>query len=339
MPERATPATPAAPAAPVAPVAPAASTETAPLSRGTGVLTVLLALAAWSSIPLFLRHFAGAIDTWTSNGWRYGFAALVWLPVILWAQWRGTRPRGIFRAALVPALTNSVGQVFYTWAHYKVDPGLLSFGLRTQILFIAACAYALFPAERWIVRAPAFWIGIALVIGGTAGTAFLGAGPVREGQMLGLLMAVLSGLFFGMYYVSVRWYLQPYPSLLSFAVVSQYTALAMVALMLLVGEGHGAAAAHLPRPEFTLLLVSAVIGIALGHTLYFVAIKRLGVAVAASVMQVQPVLVAAASFVIFGEVLHLAQWISGALAVSGALVILLIQRQPRDRRDRRPQPT
>lgn len=305
---------------------PAASADAAPLSRGTGVLTVLLALAAWSSIPLFLRHFAGAIDTWTSNGWRYGFAALVWLPVILWAQWRGTRPRGVFRAALVPALTNSVGQVFYTWAHYKVDPGLLSFGLRTQILFIAACAYALFPAERWLVRSPWFWLGIALVIGGTAGTAFLGAGPVPQGQLLGLLMAVLSGLFFGMYYVSVRYYLQPYPSLLSFAVVSQYTALAMVALMLIAGQDRGAVAARLPGSEFALLLVSAVIGIALGHTLYFVAIKRLGVAVAASVMQVQPVLVAAASFAIFGEVLRVAQWLSGALAVSGALVILLIQR-------------
>ena len=67
---------------------PSAQTTTAAL----GIVTVVLTLVGWSSVPLFLRHFADSIDLWTSNGWRYGFSALLWLPVLLTAAWIATGP-------------------------------------------------------------------------------------------------------------------------------------------------------------------------------------------------------------------------------------------------------
>ncbi len=48
-----------------------------------GTLTITLTLLGWSSVPLFLRHFVDLIDPWTSNGWRYGFSALLWAPVLV----------------------------------------------------------------------------------------------------------------------------------------------------------------------------------------------------------------------------------------------------------------
>ncbi|MHC4165165.1 MAG: EamA family transporter, partial [Planctomycetota bacterium] len=98
-----------------------------------GALTIMLTLLGWSSVPLFLRHFAESIDAWTSNGWRYGFSALLWAPVLLVAVSRRRLPAGLFRAAIVPSCINAMGQVSFTWAHYKIDPGLLTFGLRSQM--------------------------------------------------------------------------------------------------------------------------------------------------------------------------------------------------------------
>ncbi|MFG0326031.1 MAG: DMT family transporter, partial [Phycisphaerales bacterium JB037] len=99
-----------------------------PDSRWLGVVTVLATLVGWCSIPIFLRHFSHSIDPWTSNGWRYGFAALLWLPVILLGFQRRDLPKGLWKAALVPAAFNSLGQICFTYAHYQVDPALLTFG-------------------------------------------------------------------------------------------------------------------------------------------------------------------------------------------------------------------
>jgi hypothetical protein len=62
-------------------------------SPALGALTVVLTVTGWSSVPLFLRYFADMIDLWTSNGWRYGFSALVWAPVLLLAALRGRGER------------------------------------------------------------------------------------------------------------------------------------------------------------------------------------------------------------------------------------------------------
>ncbi len=294
-------------------------------SRATGLLTIVLTLLGWSSVPLFLRHFTGAMDAWTSNGWRYGFAALIWAPVAFSALGGRAAPRGIWAASLVPALVNSIGQVFFTWAHYRIDPGLLTFGLRTQIVFVAAGAYLMFPSERRVVRSPWFWCGVGLLLSGTAGTVLLGQAPPGGDKLAGIGMAIVAGMFFAAYGLSVRRFMSGYPSLRAFAVISQYSAAAMLGLMFVFGDGYGAAPLRLDAGELALLLLSAVIGIAIGHVFYYVSIKRLGVAASSGVLQVQPICVGAASYVLFGEVLTAAQWLAGAVAVAGAVTILVVQ--------------
>ena len=63
------------------------------LSRLEGSFAVLMTLVGWSSVPLFLRYFADEIDVWTSNGWRYGFSAILWAPVLILGARRRTLPR------------------------------------------------------------------------------------------------------------------------------------------------------------------------------------------------------------------------------------------------------
>lgn len=301
-----------------------------PLSTGTGVLTVVLTLLGWSSVPLFISHFAKTLDLWTSNGWRYGFSALLWAPVVLLGWRRGTLPSGIARAAILPALFNSMGQVAFAWSFYKIDPTTATFGLRLQIVFVAVGAYLMFPSERVVLRHPASCMGILLVLGGIGGTIFLAPGATSKmgEHTFGVVLAISGGLLFACYGLAVRRTMHGFHPVTAFAVISQYTSIVMVALMVGLGRRSGLEAvdpAVLPVSQFGLLLVSAVIGIALGHVFYYISIARLGVAVSSGVIQLQPFCVALGQFALFGNQPTGGQILCGLIAVAGATLLLGVQ--------------
>ncbi|MBK7405560.1 MAG: DMT family transporter [Phycisphaerales bacterium] len=307
-------------------------------ARWIGVLSVVMALVGWSSIPLFLKHFAGLIDPWTSNGWRYGFSALFWSPVVVLGLAHRRLPRGIWRAALWPSVINCVAQTLFVWAPYLIDPGLMTFGMRSNIVFTTVGAALLFPSERRVIRAPAFLCGVMLVVVGTTGTVLLGHSLPAGATLTGVLLAVSAGAGYAAYALAVRHWMHGINAIQAFAVISLYTAVCMVAMMLILGEQAGAPALKLigqplgegargvfPLDQFGMLLLSSLIGIALGHVAYYYAIAKLGVAVSSGVVQLQPFFVSLASLAIFGEQLTALQWACGSVAVVGATVILFVQ--------------
>src|SRR6185503_12787047 len=109
------------------------------------------------------------------------------------------------------------------------------------------------------------------------------------------------------------------------ATICQYTAGALVVLMLVVGRRGGLDVLDLSGTEFAKLLISALIGIAIGHVFYYISIARLGVAVTAGVLQLQPFLVAIGSIPLFSERLTIWQWLGGCVAVVGAMLMLYVQ--------------
>ena len=299
----------------------------APARTATGTVTIILTLVGWSSIPLFLRYFADQIDAWTSNGWRYGFSALLWAPVLLLGWLYGRLPRGLWRAAIVPSIVNSVGQVTFTYAHYKIEPGLLSFGLRSQVLFAAVGAYIMFAGERRVIRSPVYLVGLVAVLVGTGGAVMLGRVPIEGAQAEGIMLSVASGALFAGYALAVRKYMSNFGSVIAFAAISQYTAAAMVVLMLVLGRHAGLEVIEMSNADIALLLISAVIGIALGHVFYYMSIARLGVAVSSGVLQLHPFGVGVASYFVFEEILTTPQWVAGGIAVVGAALMLGAQRR------------
>lgn len=302
--------------------------------RALGLLTVVLTLAGWTSIPLFLRWFTKDIDAWTANGWRYGISALIWLPPLLLGWYRKNLPAGLWRAALVPCLWNIPAQALFALAPYYIEPGLMTFSLRFQIVFLAVGAAMLFPAERRVIRSPGFIAGILLVLGGTMATILLEPEGLGKGSLLGVTIAIGAGLLYACYALAVRKYMMGINPLTAFAAVNQITGVGLIALMLVFGHDvkseawdGGISALSLGSSKFGLLALSAVIGIGLGHTFYFLSIKRLGLAVSTAVVQLQPVTVSIASFFIFGERLTNLQWGTGMLAICGAGVVLWAQQR------------
>lgn len=301
-------------------------------------MTVVMTLLGWSAVPLFIQHFSTQLDAWTSNGWRYGLAALIWAPVLIVGAIRGTLPKALARKAILPSVFNATGQTVFAFSFYHVDPAVATFGLRSQIVFVAIGAYLLFPSERALLRTPLSWLGILLVLCGVGGTLFLKgpAGPtgsvgVHASHGLGVSLAVAGGLLFAAYGLSVRRGLAGINPVIAFASISQYTALILVSAMLVMGRNKagvadlGLSAWMLSTNQFFLLLLSSIIGIALGHVFYYIAIARLGVAVSTGVVQLQPFVVAIAQLLLNGVLLTGAQWFSGSLAVVGAGLLLTVQ--------------
>jgi drug/metabolite transporter (DMT)-like permease len=299
------------------------------------MVTIVLTLFGWASIPLFLKHFAQVgIDAWTSNGWRYAFSALIWAPM-LWIGWKnGTMTRGLWKAALVPSIFNALGQIAFAIAPFYVDPAVMTFSLRLQIVFVTVGAAILFVAERRVIRTPLFLTGLLLVTLGTMGTIWLKPGGLPSATWFGVSLSIASGLLYACYALAVRRNMRGVNPLLAFAIISQLTAAALLPLMLIWGKNAGLALLQQPPREIFLVLLSSLIGIGLGHTFYYFSIARLGVAVSAGVIQLQPIIVAIVSVRLFNEQFTGSQWLAGAVAVFGAGAILLAQH----RMSRRPDP-
>jgi drug/metabolite transporter (DMT)-like permease len=172
-----------------------------------------------------------------------------------------------------------------------------------------------------------------LVTLGTAGTIAMKEGGLGKATGFGVFLSIASGLFYASYALAVRHSMRGVNPLLAFAVISQITAAGLLPLMLLFGKDSGFALLEQPPREWFLVLISSVIGIGLGHTFYYYSIARLGVAVSAGVIQLQPVLVAIVSMRLFNEVFTGRQWAAGFVAVLGAGAILLAQHLAMRRRE------
>jgi len=292
-----------------------------------GVVLILLTLLGWSSVPLFLKYFAAYIDAWTANGWRYGISALFWAPVLVWGAWRRTLPAGLWAAALVPSLFNVAAQICFAWAPYYINPGLITFLLRLQIVFVALGAYLLFPAERPVLRSLTYVCGVVIVFCGLMGLCFLGETLPRGATAWGVGLAITAGFLYGGYSLAVRRYVHDISPVVAFATISLYTAVGVVSVMLVKGRDHGAVAWSLNWKQFGMLVASAFVGIAIGHVMYYSAIVRIGVALSNGVILLQPFITSTCSYFLFDERLTIAQWLSGLTAMVGAVIMLNTQRR------------
>lgn len=293
--------------------------------RLLGTMCILGSLIGWSSIPLFLRYFTDMIDGWTANGWRYAVSAVLWAPVLILGIARGTLPRGLWRAALVPSVLNILAQIAFGLAPYYVSPGLMTFSLRLQVIFVTVGAAILFVNERRIITSRGFMVGMSLVILGTLLTIALKPGGLGTGSALGVTLSILAGLGYAAYALAVRKCMHAIPPITAFAAVSVLSAAGIFAVMLVCAPHRGMGVFELSTKHLLLLALSSIIGVGLGHTFYFISIARLGLAVSAGVVQLQPIFVSIGSMYLFNEVLTPAQWAMGVVAIVGASIMLYTQ--------------
>jgi drug/metabolite transporter (DMT)-like permease len=73
-------------------------------------------------------------------------------------------------------------------------------------------------------------------------------------------------------------------------------------------------------------IVSGILGIAVGHVLYYISIRRLGSTTPSLVQLAQPFIVVVVSYFVFGELFNIPQLIFGVILVAGSATALLAEK-------------
>lgn len=286
----------------------------------------MAAVLSWGSIPLFLKHFTVFMDAWTVNGVRYIVGALLLLPVLRGSSRSDPGRPSLWRSALIPSLVNSISQAGFALIPYFVSASIMGFGMRASFLFTLAGSLWLLPEERRLFFSRLFWAGGALCMAGIFAL-FWGSMRQATASVPGLLILYGDAAAWGFYGVTVRKYMRGYPPHRSFAVISLYTAGILTVLMLIFGRI--SALAEQDPQTLGLIVLSAGIGISLGHVLMYYVLGHLGAIIEGGAEMVTPFLTFAGAALIFGERLSALQWAGGLGVIAGcALMISANKRSP-----------
>lgn len=292
-------------------------------SRTSYAMTALGAvIVVWSAAPIALKYFTGVLDAWTVNGLRYLFTALFWLPVV-YRQRALVRDPALWRAAAVPAFCHMLGQAGWGLAPYYNDASVMNFVSRLGFLLTAVAGFIFLRSERALARQPLFWVGTAGCLAGLAAM-FHGGNPAGGTSPLGMGILIWTSACWSLYAVNVRLRMARYPARLAFGVVSLLVVPGMLMLMFSLGEWRSAA--QLTSLQWALLIVSAWLGIALGHVLYYQAVHSLGPILSEGSLALIPFLTALFAYWILGEHMTAAQWLGGILLVLATLLLLATRR-------------
>ena len=291
---------------------------------GRGTLALLGAMGCMIAVPLLLRYLTVHVDVWWQNALRFSVAVLFWLPFLIGRARRGQVDRRVWTLALIPLAGNLGQQILYAATVYYIQPALMSLLLKSSVVWIMVFSMALFPDERALARSPRLWLGLLLCAGGILGVTLFKEGLSTRGTLIGVAMALVSALCWGVYSVTARLAFRDIDSRLAFSVLSLYTTVVLLVLAFVFGDA--SAIARLSAPALGAIVGSAILGIALGHVFYYTAVKRIGGTISSLVGLAGPFLVLAVSYLAFGETLNARQWVSGLVLVVGAAVALLSQK-------------
>jgi len=149
-------------------------------------------------------------------------------------------------------------------------------------------------------------------------------------EVVGVIICAATTMGWGAYAVSVRVRMAPYPIRLSFGVISIYSASALVALMLVLGKWQRLGG--LEPKLWGLLAGTAMVGIAMGHVLYYRGIHRLGPVVASGVLLGTPFITMLGAWLALGERMTPLALLGGLGVVAGGGFLVWakaqIERQP-----------
>jgi drug/metabolite transporter (DMT)-like permease len=313
--------------------------------KDTTIATACVACSVFTygSVSIFLRFFKDYLDAWTVNAVRYAIAAMILLPFVLIlrnrpeARKHASGSKNIWRAALVPAVINVVGQVLWALSpYYEVQAATMAFITKSSFLFTVLFGFLLIPTERLLAKRPIFFIGAAVCVGGVAILFARNMLSGKESSLTGMWILVATSLFWGAYAVSVRRYLGGYSLRLSFGVVSIYTAGVLLVLMFIFGKWRELGGlGDETLKVLSLLAASAVVGMVFSHLLYYRGIHGLGPVISNGILMATPFITYIGAWIFLDEKMTPVQIFGGVVIVVGG-VLLVRSKAQIDRQKARP---
>ncbi|MEY2562176.1 MAG: hypothetical protein QOH88_369 [Verrucomicrobiota bacterium] len=283
----------------------------------------------WSTPSLFQFYLNRFYDPWAQNFYRYAVACLAVMPFVLYRfRHRGPRlDRGLCVACLIAALPNVVHQITQTVALFHMGPGVYAIFIRSSVIITTLLALIFFPEERWIIRQWQFQLGTLLGLLGAVGVLWFQ--PGQHGgtiEFRGVAIAFTASFCWALYSILVKRPSAKLGPVRSFGLISFITSALLLPLTL--AFGNVATPLRVGSDVNLILIVSAVTCISLAHVLYYVAIRKVGVALSQTLQLLCPVGALGLSAIFFGERLTQAQLWSAAILLLGAFLAMRVKTNP-----------
>ncbi len=291
-----------------------------------GYLALSATIFIWSTPSLFQFYLNRYYDPWAQNFFRYAVACLAVAPFVIYRLRRKGPPLDLRMVGLclIPALPNVVHQIGQTVALHYIGPGVYAIFGRCSVIITALLALIFFPEERWIIRQWRFQAGTILGLLGAAGVFWFQPGD-NHGHLAwqGIVIGFLATFCWSLYSILIKRPSAELGSVRSFGLVSFLTSALLLPLTLAFGDI--ATPLHVAARVNLILILSAVLCISAAHILYYVAIRRIGVALSQSLQLICPAGAIALSALIYGERLTAAQMWSGAVLLFGAFLAMRVK--------------
>lgn len=214
-------------------------------------------------------------------------------------------------------------QSIYAEAFYYINPAFMTLLMKSSIVCTALFSLVFFVDERPLVKSKRFWLGMILSLAGVTGVMYYHADFTAARTMMGIILSLASGLFWAVYTIAAKIYFKESDSLHAFSVTSIYTTIGLGVLTFLFGNVAGSL--HMNAWQWSYVIISSIIGIALSHVLYYAAMRRIGATIPALIILAQPFLVLAFSFFLFGESMNFMQLVSGMILLAGSAIAIWAQ--------------
>lgn len=288
-----------------------------------GTAAIITTGLCWTTSPLFIRYLTGYLDAWSQNLWRYTVAMIFWLPFLFLAIRQGKAGADLWKKALWPSIPNVLMQSLWAWGFYFVKPGFASLLSKSSLLWTAGFCLIYFPDERGLIYSKRFWLGIGLSITGVIMVIVNKEAFTAKANLTGIIIMLSSAAMWSVYTISMRIAFKGVDPRLSYSVVCVYTVGALAVLALLCGNP--GKVASLEAWPLACVVISGILCMAFGHTLYYTAVQRLGATIPALVLQASPFGILFFSMIFFDERLNLWQWIGGLVLIGGSVLAVLAQ--------------
>ena len=289
----------------------------------TATLECFTTLLFWSLGPIFITYLAGFIDSFTQNFLRYVVSCLFWLPFLLISIRKNRFDKSLWLKAIIPAAANLTMQGLYAAAFYYISPAFMVLLMKSSIVWTALFSLVFFLDERPLAKSKRFWLGMILSVAGVIGVMYYKKDFAAAKTLTGILLALGSSIAFAVYAISARIFFKKNDSRQAFSVTSIYTTLGFAVLTL--SFGNIKASLSLNAWQWACVVISSITGIALGHTLLYAAIRRIGVTIPSLLLLAQPFLVLAFSHIVFRESMNIPQLLSGAVLLTGSAIAIWAQ--------------
>jgi drug/metabolite transporter (DMT)-like permease len=281
------------------------------------------ALFFWSFGPIFIKYLTGYLDSWTQNLLRYSVACLFWLPFLIVSIKTKRLDHRVWRRAILPAMANILMQSLWAAAFYYIGPAFMVLQTKTYIIWITGFSFIFFSDERALAKSKRFWIGLTLSAVGLIGVMYNEVELAEAGIITGIILAQAAAFMWGVYTISIKIAFRDIDSRSGFSVISIYTVAGLAVSALLFGKVE--AAVQMGAWQWACVIISGITAIALAHTLYYAAIRRIGATIPALVILAQPFTVLAISYMVFGESMNIFQLFFGIVLLIGSAFAIWAQ--------------